>query len=61
MTLKVFLLYPKNIMAYVIGELVKTPDCMEGKIKDTKVVDDTTFYQVYDQWYREEEIFSVIL
>lgn len=49
MALKVFLLYPKNIMAYVIGELVKTPDCMEGKIKDTEVVDDTTFYQVYDQ------------
>lgn len=48
-------------MAYVIGELVKTPDCMEGKIKDTKVVDDITFYQVYGQWYREEEIFPVIL
>ena len=61
MTWKVFLLYSKNNMAYVIGELVKTPDCIEGYVKDIKAVGDTTFYLVDYQWHREEEISSVIL
>ena len=48
-------------MAYVIGELVKTPNCIEGYVKDIKAVGDTTFYLVDDQWHREEEISPVIL